>query len=132
MSCPLIRVSELKIKIALNTMESEYIALAHFTRDLIASRGVLQEINNKVFDKRLEEPSLRTHPRTFTQIPQSVVYEDNEACLKFATMTKMSSCTKHIAIPYHFFLSKVNSLEVKVVAIDTNNKKADHFTKGRT
>ena len=94
-------------------------------RDLISTRGVLQEINDNVFDKRLEEPILRTHSRTFTKIHQSVVYEDNEACLQFRTMPNISSRTKHIAIPYHFFRSKVNSLEFKVVAIDANNQKAD-------
>ena len=98
-------------------------------RDRIAIRGVLQEINNNVFEKRLEEPSLRTYSRIFTKIPQSIVYEDNEACLKFAAIPKMFSHTKHITIPYHFFRSKVNSLEVKVVAIDINNQKSNQFTK---
>ena len=45
-------------------------------------------------------------------------------------MAKMTYRTKHIAIPYYFFEYKVNSLEVKVVAIETNNQKADQFTKG--
>ena len=99
-------------------------------RDLIVIKGASQEINHSVFDEKLEDPSLRTYSRIFTRILQSVVYEDNKACLKFATMPKIASHTKHIAIPYHFFRSKLNSLEVKVVAIDTKNKKADQFTKG--
>ena len=103
MSCPLIWVSKLQTQIALNPMESEYITLAHFMRDLIVIRGVLQEIHENVFEKRLKDPSLETHSTKFTKIPQSVVYEDSEACLKFATMPKMSSRTKHIAIPYNIF-----------------------------
>jgi hypothetical protein len=42
----------------------------------------------------------------------------------------MSPRTNHIAIPYHFFRSKVAELEIKVVAIHTNNQLADQFTKG--
>ena len=41
----------------------------------------------------------------------------------------MSPCTKHVAIPYHFFRSKIRK-EIKVVAIDTNSQLADQFTKG--
>ena len=71
-------------------MESEYIALPHSMRDLIKIRGVIQEINNHVFEKTLEEPSLQTHSITFAKILQSLVYADNSACLKFATMPNMS------------------------------------------
>ena len=45
-------------------------------------------------------------------------------------MTKISQQTKHIAVPYHFFRSKVKELEMKVVAIGTHNQLADKFTKG--
>lgn len=35
-----------------------------------------------------------------------------------------------IAIPYHFFRTKVEELEIKVVEINTENQLADQFTKG--
>ena len=54
----------------------------------------------------------------FGEIPMSIVHEDNEACLKFVKMPKMSPRTKHIAIPSHFFRSKIDK-EIQVVAIDT-------------
>ena len=63
-------------------------------------------------------------------IPQSKVFEDNAACLKFATAPKMSPRTKHIAVPYHFFRSKVEDLQIKLFAIDTKQQLADQFTKG--
>ena len=56
--------------------------------------------------------------------------EDNNACLKFATMPKMSPRTKHMAIPYHFFRSKVKELEIDVFHIDTKLQLSDQFTKG--
>ena len=49
------------------------------------------------------------------------MHEDNEAYLRFATILKMSSNTKHIALPYHFFHTKVEELEIKVVGINTDN-----------
>ena len=74
--------------------------------------------------------SFQAISKTFGTIPTSTVHEDNEACLKFATLPKMSPRTKHIAIPYHFFRSKVKNLEIKVVSVGTNNQIADQFTKG--
>ena len=120
-SCPLFWVSKLQTRIDLSTMESECITLIQSMRDLSTTRGLFQELNNNVFDKILEEPSLRTHSSTFAKISQSVVYENDESYLKFVTMPIFSSRTKHIAILYYLFRSKVNSLEVNVVAIDTNN-----------
>ena len=58
------------------------------------------------------------------------MHEDNEACLNFANMPKMSPRTKHIAIPYHFFRTQVENLEIKIVGINTENQLADQFTKG--
>ena len=58
------------------------------------------------------------------------MHEDNEACLKFVTMPKMSPRTKHIAIPYHFFRTQVENFEIKIVGIDTENRLIDQFKKG--
>ena len=65
----------------------------------------------------------RTYAKTFNldKIPQSIVREDIESCLRFANMPKMSPRTKHIALPYHFFRSNVEELQIKVVAISTHN-----------
>ena len=103
-------------------MDSKYIDLSHSMRDLIVIRGVIQEINDHVFNKVLEELRLRTHSKRFVKIHQYVVYEDNLACLYFATMPKISSQTKHIAILYDFFRSKVKIMDIKVVAIDTKKR----------
>ena len=130
MGCPLQWSSKLQTQIALSTMESEYIALSHAMRELIGFRQLLKEIYSHVlFEDHDKKTSYFTISKTFGEIPQSVVHEDNEACLKFANMPKMSPRTKHIAIPYHFFRSKIGK-EIKVVAIDTNNQLADQFTKG--
>ena len=68
--------------------------------------------------------------KCFQPIPQSSVFEDNESCLRLASLGKMSPRTKHIAIPYHLFRSKIEELEIKVVSINTKEQLADQFTKG--
>ena len=45
-------------------------------------------------------------------------------------MPKMSPRTKHIALPYHFFRSKVKELEIKVVAVSTHEQLGNQFTEG--
>jgi hypothetical protein len=129
MGCPLIWVSKLQSLIALSTMEAEYIALSTAMRELISIREVLKEIKKHVFESS-EKPTYSMIAKTFEPLPASRVYEDNESCLKFATLPRMSPRTKHIAIPYHFFRSKVEELEIKVLPIDTKAQLADQFTKG--
>jgi hypothetical protein len=62
-------------------------------------------------------------------LPISTVYEDNNACLKFATAPKMSPRTKHIAVKHHFFLEKVAQLEIQVIHIDSEENMVDAVLK---
>ena len=135
---PILWVSKMQTQIALSTMEAEYIALSQAMRDLIPIREILKEIMTHVFQK----PSnivYCTHSKSFSDIApgttphnieQSTIFEDNEACLKFARMAKLSPRTKHIGIPYHWFRSKIESLEIQVEPISTTEQLADQFTKG--
>lgn len=128
MGCPLLWVSKLQTQISLSTMEAEYITLSHSMRTLIGIMEILKEIFVHVFnDKTTSSNYITTHK--YGSIPQSHVYKDNESCLKFATLPKMSPRTKLIAIPYHFFRTKVQNLEIKVEGVDTTNQLADQFTK---
>ena len=132
MGCPLTWVSKLQTQIALSTMEAEYIALSQSMIELIAIREILREIQTFVISGKNKPIKFLAHAKAFSldKIPQSIVHEDNESCLKFATMPKMSPRTKHIALPYHFFRSKVEELDIKVVAVSTHDQLADQFTKG--
>ena len=129
MGCPLLWMSKLQTQIALSIMEAEYIAVSHSMRELIGIREVLKEIHINVLAKNVADPEYSTK-HNFGSIPQSKVYEDNEACLKFASLPKTSPRTKHIAIPHHFFRSKVKNLEIKVEGVSTTEQLADQFTKG--
>lgn len=113
-------------------METEYIALSQSMRELIAIREVLRELQTFVIvgKQKLVKYSTRTKAFALDSFPQSTIHEDYEFCLLFATMPKMSPRTKHIALPYHFFRSKVVELEITVVPIFTHDQLADQFTKG--
>ena len=89
---PLMWVSKLQTQIALSTMEAEYIALSQSMQDLIPIHEVLKEIMTAVF-QREQKISYHSHSKAFEDIaentiqhniPPSTVFEDNEACLKFA------------------------------------------------
>jgi hypothetical protein len=63
-------------------------------------------------------------------IPQSTVLEDNDACLQFARMPRLTPQTKLIGIPYHWFRSYVESNQITLVRVDRKNQLADQFTRG--
>jgi hypothetical protein len=135
---PLLWVSKMQTQVALSTMEAEYIALSQSMRDLIPIREILHEILSVVFGLK---PSItyHSHSRIFEDVtvgtsrhvlPQSTVYEDNDACLNFARMPKLTPRTKHIGVPYHWFRSQVDNLSIHIERVDTANQLADQFTKG--
>ena len=103
-------------------MEVKYIALFQAMHDLIPISKILKEFMYIVFGIT---PSIlyHMHSKAFTDvsegttrscIEQSTNYEDNQACLKFACMTKLSPQTKHIGIPYNWFHSKIVNLEFRL------------------
>jgi hypothetical protein len=58
------------------------------------------------------------------------VFEDNSGALELAKAPKMHPRTKHVAIKYHHFRSKVDSEDVDISRVDTKNQIADIFSKG--
>jgi hypothetical protein len=137
---PLLWVSKMQTQIALSTMEAEYIALSQSMRDLIPIREVLKEIMTIVFERE-NTIVYHSHSKAFEDasvgmmlhnIPQSTVFEDNDACLKFARMPKLTPRTKHIGVPYHWFRTQVENLEIHIERIDTTMQLGDQFTKGLT
>ena len=106
----LLWVSKMQTQIALSTMEAEYITLSQSMRDLIPIREVLKEVMTIVFECK-NNIAYHSHSKAFADtsvgsmpcqnIPQSTIFEDNDACLKFACMPKWTPPTKHIGVPYH-------------------------------
>jgi len=136
--CPILWVSKMQTQCALSTMESEYIALSQSMRDLIPLREILKEIMEQVFKTNKSKLKCSSKSKAFSDvisdevenpIPKSKVYEDNAACLKFARLPRLTPRTKHIAIPYHWFRTKVEQLEITIEPINTELQLADQFTK---
>ena len=127
---------------ALSTMECEYLALSQSMRDLIPLRANQKEINKILFHKEIHMPKCTANSKSFSDIismeqerpiPNSKVYEDNAACLKFARLPRLvTPHTKHIAVTYQWFRSKVEQLEITIEPICTNRQLANQFTKPLT
>ena len=137
---PLLRVSKMQTQIVLSTMEAEFIALSQSMSDLIPIFEIFKVITTVVFD-RDADIAYHSHSKAFQDanegtglynIPQSAVFEDNDACLKFARMTKLTPCTKHIGVPNHWFWTQVENLEIHIECIDPTMQLGDQFTKGLT
>jgi hypothetical protein len=85
----------MQTQIAFSTMEADYIGLSQSMRDIIPIREILKEIMLEVLHEKFK-PECATHSKAFVDetpspnefIPQSEVFEDNAACLKFAQMPK--------------------------------------------
>jgi hypothetical protein len=117
-NCPLVWVSKLQSLIALSTLESEYIALSQSMREVLPMRELLSEIGAKQ-NLDFAKPCI-TH---------STIFEDNNGALTLASSPRITPRTKHIAVKYHFFRSRVGK-GIELAKIDTKEQVADMFTKG--
>ena len=117
--CPLTWCSKLQTEIALSTMEAEYIALSQSMRELLPIRALVREMSLALKFTKIFE--LRTH---------SKIFEDNNGALILASSPRMTPRSKHIAVKYHFFRSYVADGSIKIYKINTEDQKADIFTKG--
>ena len=99
-------------------MEAEYVSLSMCMRELITLRRVLKEIQGVLNFK--SSVSLAACTR----------FEYNQGAVTLANVLRMTPCSKHIAIPYHFFREHVKKKEVEVKHISTDDQLADLLTKG--
>ena len=121
-NCPIIWCSKLQTEIALSTAEAEYIAMSHALRDTIPIQNLIKEIS------------------CIFQLPEPItdfcitVHEDNLSAISMAESLKFTPRTKHIAIKYHHFRSRVQtsfnkSGDIRLRYISTKLQKADILTK---
>ena len=121
-NCPVIWCSKLQTEIALSTAEAEYIALSHSLREAIPIQNLSKEINC-IFPLHL--------PSTDFCL---TVHEDNLSTIAIAESLKFTPRTKHIAIKYHHFRSRVRCSynpkgDINIKYIPTGKQRADIFTK---
>ncbi len=117
-NCPVIWASKLQTTIALSTTEAEYCAISKATRDVIPMMGLLKEMKEHSIVDNYAPPQIHCK-----------IFEDNSGAIELATNDKWRPCTKHINVQYHHFRSYVNSGQLSVKAIESDEQEADILTK---
>jgi hypothetical protein len=97
--------------VALSSTESEYMALSDCLKEVLYHRSLLSFIFPGYADER------------------SVMFEDNEGCIKLALNNASTKRLKHIDVRYHFVQEHVEGGRVELMYIPTNDQLADCLTK---
>lgn len=96
--------------VALSSTEAEFVALSEACQEAIWMRKVLVDLGCKN-----DTPTL--------------IYEDNQSCLKLIMDEKLSNRTKHIDTKRHFVRDHVNNKDIICKYCPTEEMVADLFTK---
>jgi hypothetical protein len=119
-NCPVLCTSKLQTKIALSTMEAEYVALSSSCRDLFPLIDITQEICS---------PLLLYPPDTVQM--HIKIHVDNVGILILGQLEprRMTPCSKHNAVKYHWFREHLVPCKIQLVKITTKDQLGDIFTK---
>ncbi len=102
--------SKRQATVALSSTEAEYMALTQATKEAIWLRSLLYELG-------------------FNQNDAITLFEDNQSAMAFAKYPVYHARSKHIDIQYHFIREKIESKEIEVSYITTDDMIADALTK---
>jgi hypothetical protein len=116
--CPILWGSKLQTLIALSSTESKYFCLSTATREVIPIMELAKEMKQYGFDISTTAPTVHCK-----------VFEDNSGALEIATVHKMRPRTKHINVQYHHFRQYVNSGQMSIQPIDTDEQPAHMLSK---
>ena len=122
-NCPIHGISKLQTKIAVSTMEAEYVALSTAMHALIPLWTLVDNA------KHLFDPSAQTFPCT----TYSTIFKDNNGVLILATSPRMTPQSKHIAVRYHFFKDFIHQSNgaVRIAKVTTGDQVVDCVMKER-
>ncbi|GAC1660287.1 MAG: hypothetical protein PVS3B3_30240 [Ktedonobacteraceae bacterium] len=101
--------SKRQATVALSSTEAEYMALTHATKEAIWLRTLLEELG-------------------YVQ-ETTTIYEDNQSSIALARNPVHHVRTKHIDIQHHFIREKVESKEVDLTYMPTDEMVGDALTK---
>ena len=96
--------------VALSTMEAEYVALAHATKDSLWLRTFVSDLGFP-----LENPTS--------------ILCDNQAAIAYAHDNQFHARAKHISTRYHFTRDHIQKGDISVQYVPTKDNHADMFTK---
>lgn len=103
--------SKKQTSVALSTMEAEFIALGHGTKDALWLRSLLTDLG-------------------FPQKNPTSILCDNQAAIAFAHDHQFHARSKHIDIQCLFVRDHITKKDIKVTYVSTKDNCADIFTKG--
>jgi len=107
---PISWASRKQAMVTLSSTEAEYIALTEATQEGLWLRRLLTDLNQNL-----------TGP--------TVLFEDNQSCIKLLQNERASHRTKHIATKHHFVRELCKSKELDVQYCPSENMMADLLTK---
>jgi hypothetical protein len=92
-------------------MEAEYIALTHVAKEAVWLRSLIGELRQNL------------------ELEPTLIYEDNQSCIALAKNPIFHARSKHIDIRHHFIHDRVESKEIELKYMSTNEMIADALTK---
>jgi hypothetical protein len=107
---PISWASRKQSMVTLSSTEAEYIALTEATQEALWLRRLLEDLNQDIFGP-------------------TVLFEDNQSCIKLLQNEKASHRTKHIATKYYFVRDLCKSKELEVKYCPSEIMIADLLTK---
>ncbi|KAJ3474036.1 hypothetical protein NLI96_g12685 [Meripilus lineatus] len=96
--------------VAHSTVEAEYMAASHATREAIWLRTLLEDLG-------------------YPQVNASVIHADNQGCIALSRNPVAHSRAKHIDIRHHFIRERIANSEIDLQYCTTHDMIADIFTK---
>lgn len=100
-----------KTSVALSSAEAEYMALSVAVTEVLWLRRLLVDLGVKI-----DEPT--------------VIFEDNQACIRVAEDDKKMKRLKHVDVRYHFVRDEIQKGVIRLVYVPTDSQIADVMTKG--
>jgi hypothetical protein len=110
LGAPIVWASRKQTLVALSSTEAEYISLSEAAQEAVCLRRLLTDFNQQI-------------------IGPTVIYEDNQSCIKLLQDERSSHRTKHIATKYHFVRDLFKSGEIDVKYCPSETMTADILTK---
>ena len=114
---PVYWASKIQTQFALNSAESEFLALSATTRHAKALMYLFEEINTKVV-------KVSTIAQLYCR-----VFEENSAALENSIVPNNCPCTRNINVVNHHFRGEVANKRLVILAINTKLLKTDILTK---
>ena len=99
--------------VTLSTTQAEYVAASVTSREAIWLRKLLSDIGCPC-------------------VGATVIFVDNQSAIRLVRNPELHKRTKHIDIRYHYIREKVEEKKLKVMYVQTEQQKADIFTKALT